>query len=91
MEKKYISQTNNREPRPRSKRLREQGIGSASSTIVMSSAAGSAAAGQQGDGHTHDNKPDLDKISTDSEGYEYLAKLKPVTVVDEETGEETTE
>ena len=91
MEKKYISQTNNREPRPRSKRLREQGIGSASSTIVMSSAAGSAVAGQQGDGHTHDNKPDLDKISTDSEGYEYLAKLKPVTVVDEETGEETTE
>ena len=91
MEKKYISQTNNREPRPRSKRLREQGIGSASSTIVMSSAAGSASTGQQGDGHTHDNKPDLDKISTDSEGYEYLAKLKPVTVVDEETGEETTE
>lgn len=90
MEKKYISQTNNREPRPRSKRLREQGIGSTNSTIVMNSAAGSAVAAQQGDGHTHGNKPDLDQISTDSEGYEYLTRLKPVTVVDEETGEETT-
>lgn len=90
MEKKYISQTNNREPRPRSKRLREQGIGSTNSTIVMNSAAGSAVAAQQGDGHTHGNKPALDQISTDSEGYEYLTRLKPVTVVDEETGEETT-
>ena len=72
MEKKYISQINNREPRPRSKRLREQGIGSTNSTIVMNSAAGSAVAAQQGDGHTHGNKPDLDQISTDSEGYEYL-------------------
>ena len=75
-----------RSPRPRSKRLREQGIGSsASATVVMSGTGGGAVVA--GDGHTHANKPSLDQITTDNEGYQYLTQIRETE--DPETGETT--
>lgn len=86
MSKEYISTIKTRSPRPRSERLREQGIGtSASATVVMSGTGGSSVA--TGDGHTHTNKPSLDQITTDNEGYEYLTQIRQVE--DPETGETT--
>lgn len=73
MDKKYTSAITNRTPRPRSQRLREQGIGSTSSTVVLNSTTATGG-GTVGDGHTHANKSDLDKISTDSDGYGYLTR-----------------
>ncbi|MDE6479274.1 MAG: pyocin knob domain-containing S74 family peptidase [Muribaculaceae bacterium] len=66
MEKKYISEIFSRSPRPRSKRLRQQGIGGLmkGNTVVT--------AGASGEYHTHPNKTALDQISTDEEGYLYL-------------------
>ena len=68
MEKKFISEIINRTPRPRSKRLREQGIGGLlkGNTIVTS--------GGSGEFHTHANKSFLDQISTDEKGYLFLTK-----------------
>ena len=90
MDKKYTSVTTNRTPRPRSKRLREQGIGSTNSTVVLNAETGGSST-PSGDGHTHANKSALDQISTDSNGYEYLTRLVETTVIDETTGEETTQ
>lgn len=90
MDKKYTSVTTNRTPRPRSKRLREQGIGSTNSTVVLNAETGGSST-PSGDGHTHANKSALDQISTDSNGYEYLTRLVETTVTDETTGEETTQ
>lgn len=90
MEKNYTAVITQRTPRPRSKRLRKMGIGSAAgATVVMSGTAGGTTV--MGDGHTHDNKSALDQISTDSQGYEYLTRLVEVEVenTDEETGETT--
>lgn len=84
MDKKYTAVTTNRTPRPRSKRLREQGIGSVASTVVLNGDTGGNSM-PSGDGHTHANKSVLDQISTDSQGYEYLTRL--VEVTDPETGE----
>ena len=86
MNKEYTVKTTTRSPRPRSKRLREQGIGSsASATVVMSgTGSGTIAAG---DGHTHANKPSLDQITTDNEGYQYLTQIREIE--DPETGETT--
>ena len=91
MEKNYTAVITQRTPRPRSKRLRAMGIGSAAgATVVMSGTAGGTTV--MGDGHTHDNKSALDQITTDSNGYEYLTRLVEVEVenTDEETGETTT-
>lgn len=86
MNKEYTAKTTTRSPRPRSKRLREQGIGSsASATVVMSGAGGGTVAA--GDGHTHANKPSLDQITTDNEGYQYLTQIRETE--DPETGETT--
>lgn len=90
MDKKYTSAITNRTPRPRSKRLREQGIGSTSSTVVLNSTTGTGS-GMVGDGHTHANKADLDKISTDNEGYGYLTRLVESETTNAETGETETE
>jgi hypothetical protein len=84
MDKKYTAVTTNRTPRPRSQRLREQGIGSVASTVVLNGDTGGSSV-PSGDGHTHANKSALDQISTDSQGYEYLTRL--VEVTDPETGE----
>ena len=86
MNKEYTVKTTTRSPRPRSKRLREQGIGSsASATVVMSGTGGGTVAA--GDGHTHANKPSLDQITTDNEGYQYLTQIREIE--DPETGETT--
>ena len=86
MNKEYTVKTTTRSPRPRSKRLREQGIGSsASATVVMSGTGGVTVAA--GDGHTHANKPSLDQITTDNEGYQYLTQIREIE--DPETGETT--
>lgn len=86
MNKEYTAKTTTRSPRPRSKRLREQGIGSsASATVVMSGTGGGTVAA--GDGHTHANKPSLDQITTDNEGYQYLTQIRETE--DPETGETT--
>lgn len=88
MDKKYTAVTTNRTPRPRSKRLREHGIGSTNSTVVLNAEAVSST--PSGDGHTHSNKAALDQITTDGNGYEYLTYLKEVKTTDPETGEEIT-
>jgi hypothetical protein len=91
MNKHYTSVTTNRTPRPRSKRLREQGIGSTNSTVVLNAETGGSGSTPSGDGHTHANKSALDQISTDSNGYEYLTRLVETTATDETTGEEITQ
>ena len=90
MNKHYTSITTNRTPRPRSERLREQGIGSTNSTVVLNAQAGGNSS-PTGDGHTHANKDALDEISTDNNGYQYLTQLKEVTVTDPDTQETHTE
>lgn len=78
MEKNYTAVITQRTPRPRSKRLREMGIGSeAGATVVMSGAAGGTTV--TGDGHTHANLSALDEITTDADGYLYLNLLKEGT------------
>ena len=90
MNKHYTSVTTNRTPRPRSKRLREQGIGSANSTVVLNAETGGSST-PSGDGHTHSNKAQLDQIDTDENGYEWLTRLVERTITDPDTGEERTE
>ena len=88
MEKNYTAVITQRTPRPRSKRLREMGIGSAAgATVVMSGAAGGTTV--TGDGHTHANLSALNEISTDTNGYQYLTQLREVENPD--TGETTVE
>lgn len=88
MEKNYTAVITQRTPRPRSKRLREMGIGSAAgATVVMSGAAGGTTV--TGDGHTHANLSALNEISTDTNGYQYLTQLREVENL--ETGETTVE
>ena len=88
MEKNYTAVITQRTPRPRSKRLREMGIGSAAgATVVMSGAAGGNTS--TGDGHTHANLSALNEISTDTNGYQYLTQLREVE--NPETGEITVE
>ena len=84
MEKNYTSLITSRTPRPRSKRLREQGIGStASATIVTKNSGGGSTV--VGDGHTHANLSSLNQITTDTDGYQYLTYLKETK--DAETGD----
>lgn len=90
MNKHYTSVTTNRTPRPRSKRLREQGIGSANSTVVLNAEAGGSST-PSGDGHIHSNKAQLDQIDTDENGYEWLTRLVERTITDPDNGEERTE
>lgn len=88
MEKNYTAVITQRTPRPRSKRLREMGIGSAAgATVVMSGAAGGTTV--TGDGHTHANLSALNEISTDTNGYQYLTQLREVE--NPEAGETTVE
>lgn len=88
MEKNYTAVITQRTPRPRSKRLREMGIGSAAgATVVMSGAAGGTTV--TGHGHTHANLSALNEISTDTNGYQYLTQLREVE--NPETGDTTTE
>lgn len=87
MDKHYISVIKGHTPRPRSKRMQQQGTGNVNSTVVLNAEAGGSSP-VSGDGHTHTNKDALDQITTDANGYIWLELLKEViTVID---GEETT-
>jgi hypothetical protein len=88
MDKQYTSKITLRTPRPRSERLREQGIGGGPTTVVMSGAGGGGST-VTGDGHTHGNLSALNEISTDRQGYMYLTQIREKE--DTETGETTTE
>lgn len=88
MDKQYTSKITLRTPRPRSERMREQGIGGGATTVVVNSSGGTGA-GTVGDGHTHANLSALNEISTDTQGYEYLTQIRETE--DPETGEITTE
>lgn len=88
MEKNYTAVITQRTPRPRSKRLREMGIGSAAgATVVMSGATGGSTS--TGDDHTHTNLSALNEITTDNEGYQYLTQVREVE--NPETGDTTIE
>lgn len=74
-------------PRPRSKRLRLQGSAPAASSTVTYAGGTAATPSAGGDGHTHANLADLDKITTDADGYQWLTDLREET--DPETGTTT--
>lgn len=88
MDKQYTSKITLRTPRPRSERMREQGIGGGATTVVVNSSGGTGT-GTVGDGHTHANLSALNEISTDTQGYEYLTQIRETE--NPETGEITTE
>lgn len=75
--KKYTSSIYQRQPRPRSKRLRGLGGGgSSSSTTVISSGSSGGVSSDMVSGHYHSNKEDLDRLKLDDLGYlKYLAQL----------------
>lgn len=84
MAQDYKLTSNNREPRPRSKRLRELGAASSTSghTVVIGDTGGNSNPTLN---HTHDNKAALDQIRTDRDGYQYLSRN--VEIENNETGE----
>lgn len=83
-EREFTLQTNLRTGRPRSKRLRELGVTEAvSGTTVVNVSGGNVE--PTGDGHTHSNKPSLDAITVDSNGYEWITRY--VDTIDPETGD----
>jgi len=72
----YKLKTYKRGARPRSERLRELGgesTGSGGSTVVSVGGGGNVVSATD---HTHANKNDLDKITTDANGYLYLTQNK---------------
>lgn len=79
MKKNWTAIVTQRTPRPRSKRLREQGIGSTAGTTVVMSGGGASSTNVGGDGHTHSNLSSLNAITTDTDGYQYLTRLKEGT------------
>lgn len=89
-EKEFILQTTLRTARPRSQRLRELGaaVVEGGSTVVNVTGGGGGST-PSGDGHTHANKPSLDAITVDSNGYEWITRL--IETTDPETCEPTTE
>lgn len=85
MEKTYTSVVTQRAPRPRSKRLREQGVSNASAAASVSAAAGIIGNGTaKGATHSHSNLSTLEQISVDNEGYQYLTQLREVSPSDGE-------
>ncbi|MDE6042991.1 MAG: hypothetical protein K2G07_05535 [Muribaculaceae bacterium] len=70
MAKKFTLTTTPRAAMPRSKRLRELGTGAltAGSASVTVNASG-APSSDTLEGHTHENKAALDRISDDRDGY----------------------
>lgn len=85
MSKKYTLTTNDREPKPRSERLRGLGGGAVSGnsgSTVVNVSGGQVAIDPNS--HTHENKSDLDKFGTDTEGYAYLTQMQEVEETDDE-------
>lgn len=75
----YELKIHKRGARPRSERLRELGgesSGSAGSTVVTVTGGSNAPTGND---HYHTNKAALDQITTDTDGYQYLTRLKEGT------------
>ena len=75
----YELKIHKRGARPRSERLRELGgesSGSAGSTVVTVTGGSNAPTGND---HYHTNKAALDQITTDTNGYQYLTRLKEGT------------
>lgn len=66
--KTYTVITNKRAARPRSERLRDLGTAGVSSSGSVSETKTTVT----GDGHTHNNKPLLDSLSRDDDGYLYM-------------------
>ena len=91
MNKKFTLITSDREPKPRSKRLRELGgstsSGTAGGATVVNVSGGNAA--PDPNSHTHANKADLDKLSTDNDGYGYISQMREVEETDDD-GNKTT-
>ena len=89
MNKDYTLISSNRQPQPRSKRLRSLGA----SAPVGSTVSGATSSGDGAviEGHTHDNKAALDRIDTDNDGYGYVTRNVETTeeVTDETTGKTT--
>lgn len=85
MNKKFTLATNDREPKPRSKRLRELGggvsSGSSGSTVVNVSGGN---ASPDPNSHQHANKSDLDKFGTDADNYGYVTQMREVEETDDE-------
>lgn len=83
---KYTLQVNDRDPKPRSERLRELGggtsSGSAGATVVNVSS--NQGASVDPNSHTHGNKAELDKLGTDAEGYGYITQLREVEEINED-------
>ena len=72
MEKKFRLNVYNREPKPRSPRLRGTGVSvSHGGATVKLTVSGS---GNAGESHSHDNKADLDKLSTDANDYIFITQ-----------------
>jgi hypothetical protein len=67
MEKKYTAKTSNRTPRPRSKRLREQGIGSKGGTVVLNATSNGSTGGGSVNNECSGLKNDL--VTRTSVGY----------------------
>lgn len=75
----YELKIHKRGARPRSERLRELGgesSGSAGSTVVTVTGGSNSPTGND---HYHTNKMALDQITTDTDGYQYLTRLKEST------------
>lgn len=84
MDRKYSLNSTNREGRPRSRRLRDLGIaGSGGGANVIVSGSDSTVPAVPA--HTHPNKKDLDRLTTDGEGYVWVTR--DAEVLNEETGE----
>lgn len=78
MDNKYTLVVNKRTARPRSERLRRLGVGAKSkkgNTIIQVGGGSSSGGATGGDGHTHPNKPHLDKLTTQS-GYLLIDGVK---------------
>ncbi|MDD3038653.1 hypothetical protein [Bacteroides sp.] len=80
MKEKYNVVISERQAVPRSKRMREAGQSASSAAVLVS---GSSDTNNGGNGHTHTNLADLERIGLDTEGYQTIR----VGNLDEETGE----
>lgn len=80
MKEKYNVVISERQAVPRSKRMREAGQSASLAAVLVS---GSSDNNNTGNGHTHANLADLERIGFDTEGYQTVRTGN----VDEETGE----
>ena len=71
----YNLKTHKRQARPRSKRLQELGVSSATAVGGSVVTINSGGVVTPGNTHYHANKAALDQISTDADGYQYLTRL----------------